>query len=1098
MSGFSNEDLLSPTFNEVEYLQSVLRSGAYQGSEELGRVQQRLEETKAHTQALIHENFDKCLRQSEAVAKAEVELGQARDSLTSLKNAQQRLSLLIDGPYQHLRSSLAELNTTNQAVEVLGRVKAFLMAVGRLTWTMDSISAAPSKEATPQPFAVLLQQARYIHEIDALLQTGDLNGIYIVEEHMETCKRAAATVLNRVYDLLSMRSLAQMSEPSAILSASPALSSSVSGEVALGLSCALYLGALPSAVVDCMNERKRNCLRVIHRELQLNVIEEAGHRLEADQRNRGVLEGAIPAFGQALLQQLQKVCQELTLHSRCVVKLWEVLLTKKDVASGRPLIALAMGDGAEVKTKESEPRSSSRPSASSTSAGKSAGGSALLPPPPTGERVSRLAEPAQILSDFLILVLDRLREALRQLQQQTLTNTRFWGGGGDSVGWAEVYPVYMCLLHGMVGTSRLLRLSWHRRGSADSQPLTGESVWGGGLLELVALLEETDQTVRLIRSNSSSSGEMSGSGGALRGGRLWSGSSLGRPSVLNPTLPHPFDHFFNSWLADMSEPIRKEVVKAAAKVETDRLRPVREALQRLAEAARVYPNRMIPPTSSPSSVGHSGYDTRPATLASMPPREDSGLSSQFFAPLQKSLEKACQLGVGVDGLNGNPYAVQLLLLGLLHVLHGLLVSFKAITQQIPLPPSPSVSASGFTTAQYLHVYIGALSAAAVDGLRTVAHPLSLLLSSIAVTAAESSECGPEELNLLRSQLATNPSSVAAQLASWPLEVQLEWLREELLELQKVFQHRYDESVQPFLLSAVRVTQEWVPRCLEEAFRQAVAADATAAEGALTGAAVVPVVLPQLERFVAQFRDGYYMRAFDRNPSFAAGSRQMVDVLLSRLVSTILIRPVLPSLAAAEQEERWKCVRAGHVARRHTLQKLSALLPLLVDGLRECGVPRSAMILQGIVQQLLSFYHTLVTEAVDLVGVNAAAPPATLRTVLCHLSPFVRGLALLQVYIEQRGTAVRWPDCVVMGEGPLGTALAVEDAVFLEIITSASAVVEREEGTAELEPTLPPPLTPAGEALLRQVKTVWNTEVRGTACGAAQLWSGFTAAGDAGS
>lgn len=311
---------------------------------------------------------------------------------------------------------------------------------------------------------------------------------------------------------------------------------------------------------------------------------------------------------------------------------------------------------------------------------------------------------------------------------------------------------------------------------------------------------------------------------------------------------------------------------------------------------------------------------------------------------------------------------------------------------------------------------------------------------------------------LRGLLRQRPIDVVTALSGCPLDIQLQWEEMECRRLARRLQQWHRLLVYPFMESVVEVVCEYFPRCLAEEMTMAMAEAKREEDGTLQGHAsdhlsplppsphLLPppprlssvsssssttpagergkrsrAILPQLQRLTEHFRQSYYVHFFHRHAAWVDASRQVMDVLLSRLLVEALVAarplsssegkqrtftlasfgtPTLPP-AASSSSSVGDVLTAGQRGLQHLLETLPTVLPTVVDHLRSGGVPRPTLWLFGLAKQLSGLYGTLAqagirwlqpaSTMVNMEGEVEATSPSSTVTAAEVVMPFFQRL-----------------------------------------------------------------------------------------------------------
>ncbi|KAG5496387.1 hypothetical protein JKF63_02689 [Porcisia hertigi] len=333
---FSNEQLISPDFDEVAYLRYALRAASY--SSEHARLESCIAEVKRGIRSTLAEHSDGLIDQARCTYKVQCEVAAVRRSTDSLQKASGRLRIMIEEPYMQLQSRVKELETTQEAMQLLQATLRFLSLTARL---QEQLAATPALD--------ILRASYTLRELEEELQDGTIRSLQIVDAQMPTVERHATIIRNKTHDLLTMTEL--MAPPNvnggAVTAGSAAstaaFTSRLATQVSTGLQCAYILRMLSRTVHGFMTERRREVLRTIMRELDAQAIE-AHISSEYDRLSRSPVSGHGGAVSEQavtahiVLLHIQKTLFIAVQHTQCVILLWRLLLQRRDPQTQEPYI----------------------------------------------------------------------------------------------------------------------------------------------------------------------------------------------------------------------------------------------------------------------------------------------------------------------------------------------------------------------------------------------------------------------------------------------------------------------------------------------------------------------------------------------------------------------------------------------------------------------------------------------------------------------------------------------------------------------------------------------------------------------------------------
>ncbi|CCW60325.1 unnamed protein product [Phytomonas sp. EM1] len=426
---YTNEQLLSANFDSDAYLKHTLHVSNI--SAEQARLTVCLNEVKDNIHSILSEHSEGMINQLKATYKVQHDVTIARQSTDSIVKATSRLKLMIEDPYLAIRDKIQELDTTKNALDALRQVQRFLSLSARLQ---------EHKFATD---ADLIRTARILSEMENLSMHSVVRGIDIVEPCISLMERTSTALRNKIHELLSM--------PDIFSSAVGEGYSKVSGrngevllfclnkvmmDVGTALQCGFTLGMLSRVVHNFMIEHKREVIKTIVRELDLQSIAGALGGLATSKVNAAGVPGDITkevsdTQGGTLMDYIQSVLYVVVQHTQCILVLWQVLLRKQDSVTHASFIAM-------------------------------------------------LDTPVQLLMDYWNTVMDKLRERLVALQKQTNMQAIL----------VTCYPRLHMLLESFVCSSESFVEGGVQQSDTSSLPLHYVRQWGmGDYLDFVQHVE---------------------------------------------------------------------------------------------------------------------------------------------------------------------------------------------------------------------------------------------------------------------------------------------------------------------------------------------------------------------------------------------------------------------------------------------------------------------------------------------------------------------------------------------------------------------------------------------------------------------------------
>ncbi|KAG5471151.1 hypothetical protein CUR178_02462 [Leishmania enriettii] len=365
---FSNEQLISPDFDEVAYLRYALRASSY--SAEHARLENCIAEVRRGIQSTLAEHADSLIDQARCTYKTQREVAAVRQCTESLQKASGRLRMMIEEPYVQLQSHVRELEATQEAMQLLQSALRFLSLTARL-----------QEQLAPTSTVDIVRASYTLRELEEVLQDGAIQSLQVVEAQLPTVERHATTIRSKAHELLAMTEL--VAPPSGdsgagtadAITSTAACTSRVATQVSTGLQCAYVLRMLSRTVQSLMTERRREVLRAIMRELDAQAIEEHISS-ECDRVSRSATSGQSGAVSEQAvtahiaLQHIQKTLFVAVQHTRCVILLWRLILQRRDTQTQEPYL-------------------------------------------------SSIDSPVQLLVEYWSIITDKLRERLNSLQKRT-------------------------------------------------------------------------------------------------------------------------------------------------------------------------------------------------------------------------------------------------------------------------------------------------------------------------------------------------------------------------------------------------------------------------------------------------------------------------------------------------------------------------------------------------------------------------------------------------------------------------------------------------------------------------------------------------------
>ncbi|CBZ29719.1 conserved hypothetical protein [Leishmania mexicana MHOM/GT/2001/U1103] len=319
---FSNEQLISPDFDEVAYLRYALRAANHSAEHE--RLESCIAEVKRDIQSMLAEHADSLIDQARCTYKTQREVTAVRQSTDSLQKASGRLRIMIEEPYMQLQSRVKELEATQEVMQLLQSTLRFLSLTARLQEQLTTTSSVD-----------IVRSSYTLKELEEVLQDGSVRSLQVVEAQLPAVERHATTIRSKAHELLAMTELTAPPSGNGGAGDAAASTSRLAIQVSTGLQCAYVLRMLSRTVQSFMTERRREVLRTIMRELDAQAIEDHISS-EYDRLSRSSLSGHSGAVSEqavtahVVLQHIQKTLFIAVQHTRCVILLWRLLLQRRD------------------------------------------------------------------------------------------------------------------------------------------------------------------------------------------------------------------------------------------------------------------------------------------------------------------------------------------------------------------------------------------------------------------------------------------------------------------------------------------------------------------------------------------------------------------------------------------------------------------------------------------------------------------------------------------------------------------------------------------------------------------------------------------------
>ncbi|RNF10553.1 putative conserved oligomeric Golgi complex subunit 5-like [Trypanosoma rangeli] len=296
---FADSTLMSSDFDEEAYLRYALHASNCQA--EQARLASCAKAVREEVHKILSENTEDMLQQVTAACRAQRDVAAVRQATASLVNSTSRLRHTVQEPYRIINANITKLQNTSAALTTLRSILRFLDLTTRL------------KSQLPQDLA---RASRTLREVEELLQASNLKGIEVVDARMDAVERAAVTIRTKAQEMLR-RGDAQ----------------DASG-VAISLQCLFTLGSLPRVLGTLMTEQKREVIRSLMRDLDLQaMIDEVSHGTgttanDVNLRTREVL-----------FTHIKSALANVSQHTQVVVAVWCVLVKRVDPTTQTPYLS---------------------------------------------------------------------------------------------------------------------------------------------------------------------------------------------------------------------------------------------------------------------------------------------------------------------------------------------------------------------------------------------------------------------------------------------------------------------------------------------------------------------------------------------------------------------------------------------------------------------------------------------------------------------------------------------------------------------------------------------------------------------------------------
>ncbi|KEG10891.1 putative conserved oligomeric Golgi complex subunit 5-like [Trypanosoma grayi] len=307
---FTDSMLMSPDFDEEAYLRYALHASNCQA--EQARLASCAKAVREDVHKILSENAEDMVQQVTAACRAQRDVAAVRQATSFLVQSTSRLRHTIQEPHRVINASITKLENTNAALNFLRNILKFIGLTTRL------------KSQLPHDLA---RAARTLREVEELMQSSSITGIEVVDARIEAVERAAVTIRTRAQEMLRRGDAQDASS------------------VAVPLQCFFTLGNLPRVLSSLMTEQKREVIKSLMRDLDLQTM--------TDEINHGDNSSANDISARTrdvFFSRLQSALTNTTQHTQVVVAVWRVLVKKLDPVTHTPYLSVvenptsALGD----------------------------------------------------------------------------------------------------------------------------------------------------------------------------------------------------------------------------------------------------------------------------------------------------------------------------------------------------------------------------------------------------------------------------------------------------------------------------------------------------------------------------------------------------------------------------------------------------------------------------------------------------------------------------------------------------------------------------------------------------------------------------------
>nr|CCM18389.1 hypothetical protein, conserved [Leishmania guyanensis] len=964
---FSNEQLVSPDFDEVAYLRYALRSANYNA--EHARLESCIAGVKRDIQSTLAVHADSLIDQARCTYKTQHEVTAVRQSTDALQKAAGRLRIMIEEPYMQLQSRVKELEATQEVMQLLQATLRFISLVARLQEQLATTSALD-----------IVRSSYTLKELEEVLQDGAVRTLQVVEAQLPAVERHATTIRSKAHELLAMTELTappNNTSAAGAVTSTTASTSRLAAQVSTGLQCAYVLCMLSRTVQSFMTERRREVLRTIMRELDVQAIEEHISS-EYNRLSRSALSGQSGAVSEqavtahVVLQRIQKTLFIAVQHTRCVILLWRLLLQRRDTQSQEAYLF-------------------------------------------------SIDSPVQLLVEYWSTITEKLRERMNSLQKRHAIRLAL----------VSAYPRYHHLLVSFLSRTDVAAategpLNAGAPGGASTDSV-GSTAAGGvgpaaaflsiyvtqcGMGDYLDLIDAVDAAVRH---------GVAGGGGQ---GAPYSIPDESPSSALPGTVTLPrtdTQDMRRTWLSQVSDEARDGF-------RTHVLDRHREVIGGV--FARL--SGVVPPSAAAAG--------QPAAVAPMPmhgssrpsiPAQVKSLDMAVYTRLVKQeMQTFCQ----------DPHILDVLLDCVLSTLRQVRAKLTEAIKKYPLPPLPAVTAVP-TLAQAMHLCIANSCTTLAYDCATVLVMVPYHTTSQTAgggAGAGGTTAAPNAMSGTHPHAHQDPYALILEQVGTK-RMELQQLIHAFHSISEQSTKPFAESAMALLLPTLTQAVDNVLRHELALSSTTVSASAVSGEGMRVSPAMPlgssrggdsRMALVQLQSQCRQFTDRFFFLVDARTAGWMETCQYVAGALLARLVTRLATTPPPPTLRGTPLTIA--------PAYAHTLQVIVPPLLQFVQMVQSAGeVGRTTSLLRGCVRQVEGFYETCGGLDATSTGDGASAAAALRAAVLERLRPpipyFFAKLLVLQYGLFTIASAPSADSQGAASPSALASALGVSEEGLLECL-----------------------------------------------------------------